>query len=143
LVTVRDLERVSSPPGQWKRGREVEILQVVGPAFVGARWLGISESARLNATLGDAQSLNVAPLARRHSFLESHRFAIRFFFFVLFLCRASGLRRAFLRSLSGSRSVLCLRLETNSLRFPLTIKSINVFSIRSRKLHTPSVWLGT
>jgi hypothetical protein len=51
----------------------------VGPAFVGARWLGISESARLNATLGDAQSLNVAPLARSHSIFASHRFAIRFF----------------------------------------------------------------
>ena len=32
---------------------------------------------------GDAQSLNVAPLARSHSLLESHRFAIRFFFLVL------------------------------------------------------------
>jgi len=31
LVTVRDLDRVNSPRGQWKRGREVEILEVVGP----------------------------------------------------------------------------------------------------------------
>jgi hypothetical protein len=28
-------------------------------------------------------------------------------------------------------------------RFPLTIKSIHVFPIRSRKLHALSVWLGT
>ncbi len=37
-----------------------------------------------------------------------------------------------------------LRLETDLFaRFPLTIKPINVFSIRSRKLYTLSVWLGT